>query len=259
MGPFKLQKNFVYKINKSNVGFDKNLLQVAEMAGGDYVMFLGNDDVVVEKGLVELVNILEKQNPDAVFSNYTITAGPSNKPISACKVGNFESGKNFDWVLQNLKEKITFISSITIKRKCLNLDGDLLHKYVDMNFMHMVLLFESLGETCAISYCPVPCVNAYDANPAGYDEKKVFLKDLGPIVNSYEGSYEKYSLNSFKAGVLRHVIGAGGVITVSDLIEYRLVTIESLFYLLLSRNNLWIKLRGLRDRIKSKIKSSVGA
>lgn len=62
----------IYKRNKINQGFDRNLRQSLELASGDYLLILGNDDSLNFPDAVEnLVNFLSTHDfPEIGFCNY---------------------------------------------------------------------------------------------------------------------------------------------------------------------------------------------
>lgn len=251
--PYVCNGNLVYQVNEENIGFDRNLLEVIGMASGTYIMLLGNDDMIIEKGIIDLVNILERLTPDAVFSNYNITFSQSNKRINAYNGIAFKSELKFNWILRKLKEKITFISSITIKKNCLPHNINFTEKFIDKNFIHIFLVFESLIRSHNIVYSPYPIVNAFDNNKATYNVKKLFIDDLGFIINSYSKSYKKTSIFAFKLGVLKHVVFSKEKILFSDLVSFKFLNINSLFYLLLSKKsvlNKLFKIKSLVDIVK---------
>ena len=64
--PFKKKLNIKFNKNKKNLGFALNLLKVSNMATGDFVWFLGDDDLMVRNG-IEKLEYLIKKNSDCDF------------------------------------------------------------------------------------------------------------------------------------------------------------------------------------------------
>lgn len=59
---------------KNNLGFDENLIRAAEAATGDYVLFLGDDDLLSPDSISQTANALAKNSPElaqgeAIFFN----------------------------------------------------------------------------------------------------------------------------------------------------------------------------------------------
>jgi glycosyltransferase involved in cell wall biosynthesis len=56
--------------NKSNIGFAKNMLQVVNMASGEYVWVIGSDDLLLPNSIIELVKIIKSnKNVDYFYVN----------------------------------------------------------------------------------------------------------------------------------------------------------------------------------------------
>ena len=64
--PYKKKLNIKFSKNKKNLGFAINLLRVSKMATGEFIWFLGDDDLLV-KNAIEKLLILIKKNNDCDF------------------------------------------------------------------------------------------------------------------------------------------------------------------------------------------------
>ena len=60
--PYRKKLNIRFNKNKKNLGFALNLLKVSDMATGDFIWFLGDDDLIVRNGIEKLEKILKKNN-----------------------------------------------------------------------------------------------------------------------------------------------------------------------------------------------------
>jgi glycosyltransferase involved in cell wall biosynthesis len=68
--PFRKKLNINYKKNKKNIGFAMNVLNVSLMAKGDFIWFLGDDDLVTNNSIKYLSNIIKKnKRVDFFFIN----------------------------------------------------------------------------------------------------------------------------------------------------------------------------------------------
>jgi abequosyltransferase len=120
----KISQNFkktrkypvVYKENKENLGFDKNLKELIRTAEGKWIVFMGDDDEFVPGALDKLIVFL-KDNPQLGYvlkSHYTVFAGGEKEPFrywSSTKF--FEPGVE---AYTSLFRKSVFISGFTIRR-----------------------------------------------------------------------------------------------------------------------------------------------
>ena len=68
--PFKKKLNIRYKRNKKNLGFAMNVLKVSLMAKGEFIWFLGDDDLVAKDSLNYLLNLIKNNKKiDYFFIN----------------------------------------------------------------------------------------------------------------------------------------------------------------------------------------------
>tara|TARA_B100000700_G_scaffold331550_1_gene465456 strand:- start:5355 stop:6347 length:993 start_codon:yes stop_codon:yes gene_type:complete len=58
--PFKKRLNIQFNKNKKNLGFALNLLKVSEMAKGDFIWFLGDDDLLMPDAIKKIQKIIKK-------------------------------------------------------------------------------------------------------------------------------------------------------------------------------------------------------
>ena len=104
--PFKKKLNINYSRNKKNLGFALNVLKVSSMAKGDFIWFLGDDDLLVKNSIKYLKNIINKnKNIDFFWINSSY--------LSAEYLKNFPSPFN----IKNLPKKMDTHSQLKNNRK----------------------------------------------------------------------------------------------------------------------------------------------
>jgi len=242
-----------WRRSEANVGFDRNVLEVIGMATGEYVMLLGNDDMVVEEGLHRLMDLLESHRPDAVFANYSITAFVSGKTHNVYELAGPRTGLRFEAIAELLREKVSFISSAVVRRERLRLNAPAVVGCIGKQFIHMALIFEGLKDSCGVAYSPYPLSQATDRNRDEYDIKEMFLRDLGFVVNSFAAAYGARAMRSFRMGVVEHVVMSGERLSRSDLRQFGLRGSRALFMLALSRSRFlaitYCRLRAVKRRL----------
>ena len=59
--PFRKKLNIKYKKNRKNLGFALNVLKVSLMAKGEFIWFLGDDDLTVNNSVKYLTNLIKKK------------------------------------------------------------------------------------------------------------------------------------------------------------------------------------------------------
>ena len=58
--PYKKKLNIRFNQNRKNLGFALNLLKVSSMAKGDFIWFIGDDDLLVPNAIEKLSNLINK-------------------------------------------------------------------------------------------------------------------------------------------------------------------------------------------------------
>ena len=66
ISPFKKKLKIKFNRNKKNLGFALNLLKVSSMAKGEFIWFIGDDDLLVKDSLKNLIKKIT-QNKDVDF------------------------------------------------------------------------------------------------------------------------------------------------------------------------------------------------
>jgi hypothetical protein len=247
-------RNLRWRRGDQNVGFDGNVLAVTAMATGEYVMLLGNDDTLVAEGVEALLDLLERDRPDAVFANYRVTLARNGRSRDVYEVGGARKGLTLAAILEMLREKITFMSSFVIRRALLRPGAPDVARCVGQHFIHVALLFEALKDSRNVAYLPLPISGATDRNAAAYDVKRTFLHHLGFVVAAFVPAYGDRAMNPFRAGVVEHVVLSGEPVTRSDLRQFGLSGPPAALMLSLSRSPLlataYRRLGGLKRRLR---------
>lgn len=204
LNEFKQYSNFSFNRNSQNMKFDYNLLKVAKMANGEYVLFLGDDDELQTEYLNEIISILKlKVGIEAIFSNYSIQT--SNRAIfkSVYKIENNIYNSNMNKILE-LGHFITFMSSIIIKRKLI--DFREVKKYEGYKFMHIAIVLNSLRNSNNILIYKNSLVHAFDNGLSNYNIEKYFEEYLMYIIDSESHYYNIKSIDIFKNSVFDFIV-----------------------------------------------------
>lgn len=137
--------NIRYIRNSENIGPDANFLQCLNKAKGEFVLLLGDDDVIFEGGIARILEfITSNPNCSIVFLNHTFFEGEYD--ATHCKKPHLENSGNI--VTHNKKEfmkfadnRITFMGALLISRSEL-VKVVAPDKYKDTYFIHTCIAFE---------------------------------------------------------------------------------------------------------------------
>ena len=66
----KKYKFIKYQKNKKNLGFDKNVICVLEMAKSKYCWLIGDDDLFLKDSMNEVITIIKSEEPDFIIAEY---------------------------------------------------------------------------------------------------------------------------------------------------------------------------------------------
>lgn len=131
---FKKQSNYkiVYVENKTNLGYDANLRELVKKANGEWIIYMGDDDVFIDKALDKLIFFL-KEHTQICYVLRSYQVKHQNGVIENFRY--FDGHKFFEPGLNAylfLFRKSVFISGFTIKRELIkpylidDFDGTLL-------------------------------------------------------------------------------------------------------------------------------------
>ena len=230
--------------NTTNVGFDRNILEVLNKSSGKYILFLGDDDIPIDENLDELCQLLEVNSPDSVFCNYNVEFLKKQKVVSAYGMNQDIYNLNIEQVLSLLGEKITFMSSLVIKKELINFNSNRLQVSLDKHFMHIAIMFDSLQDSNNIVYFSKPIVSANDMNPPTYNHYDVFVKGLGSLLIIFFKEDNK-GLDNFKTEILLFVLSSHQIVS-SEIDELQNYNYNKIKYLLFAYINLFFGIKGLK-------------
>jgi glycosyltransferase involved in cell wall biosynthesis len=137
-----------YEKNKYNMGADGNFLECYKKANGKYTLLLGDDDVLIDGAIREILNFITfNSDLSLLFLNHTSFCG-EYKGIEYCKKPFVNSDvKSFvtsdkNRFLRVAKHQLSFMSSFIVKTDIVNSIQDP-EKYSNTSFIHMCLAFEA--------------------------------------------------------------------------------------------------------------------
>ena len=179
-----------YIKNSENIGSDCNIAQCFNEAAGQYVLILGDDDLLVDGLLAWLVKRLAEQEFGVVcirpygFDHCFDKECPGNSGREIV----FRNGGRF---LARIGPLITFISTCIVNKKILdNLDA---RDFCGGNLVqvHLVIRAALAGElSLFVNRYSIACKRN---NSGGYDFSQVFVEELGRILDQYCSMGLKYS------------------------------------------------------------------
>lgn len=121
----EFQKNSNYNVNfnsnEKNLGYDRNLKKIIDLAQGKYVLFISDDDKLISNQLDKVLEILKK-GPKGVIYNPFYTTNLKEYRRLYLKDGYFNEGE--DYAKKHIYDSILFSGLIFEKEAVKNLDAE---------------------------------------------------------------------------------------------------------------------------------------
>lgn len=109
----------VWAIQDSNVGYDRNCIDVVSLSSGKYCWLLGSDDKVCDGAIALLIQNILDSRADIIQFAYTqnsVKVSPANDVYEATKISNHGEKIKYLENLENLSLALMFISCVSFRR-----------------------------------------------------------------------------------------------------------------------------------------------
>lgn len=245
--------------NDTNLGFDGNILEIIKKSKGKYILFFGDDDNINFNNFELLYEELKMNDYDGVFLNYSVLLNKKNSLVQVYDYLSNYKNLNLNEIINLLGEKITFMSSIVLKREIINLNSSNIKLSMGKYFMHLAVAFDTLKESNNILYFNSPIAEADGGNPPTYDHFEVFIRGLGQLLKIHYNDSDLEKLEIFKLEIALFVFSNKAIVSseYNELDDYLFNSIKIKFIAIL---NLYFgcypvgKLKGIYRKLKGKLK-----
>lgn len=187
---FQQQFSFVsYHRHDSNIGADGNFYWCFKHAMGKFIWIFGDDDVILDKKLKVIIELLTTINPHLIYlsgyaysgDNYLVEA-PKNKPV--LPKPNIEFYLSKEKYLKKVHYNITFTTANIVNKSVLaqNLNYE---SFVGLNLIHTCWIFETLITGNNFAVINEKIYAAKTNNSGGYKLFETFSKNFNLIINYF--------------------------------------------------------------------------
>ena len=172
-----------YHRNDKNMGFAYNFDYVLKMSDTKYAWLLGDDDEILENGLIKVIEILNKYKPGICIVN-GINNNNNNKVIN-----NIDSKlyTNKDDVLIEIGRIISWISTIIISKKIIkDIDAN---NFKENAFPHWIEILNFISNNCNLYWIKDVSVKIQKNCLSRYSNKYLdyFIKDRYYAIKKIKG------------------------------------------------------------------------
>ncbi|MBN1186299.1 MAG: glycosyltransferase family 2 protein [Bacteroidales bacterium] len=167
---------FTYYKQDKNKGLCGNFIKCRELAKGEYLWILSDDDFI-EQGLMKKIIevLLDNKDIALIFLNNWFK---TNKQYEVIKL-------NFNQLVYKIAERITLVSAYIIKNNKKN-DDELIEKFRNNDFIELIFLSKGLetSRNCIIINGKALQIRAAKAH--SFNAFKAFIEDIDDVLNFYE-------------------------------------------------------------------------
>ncbi|NQU32455.1 MAG: glycosyltransferase family 2 protein [Bacteroidetes bacterium] len=171
-----------YHYNHENIGWGGNFLQCLKKAQGKYVLLLADDDLIVDRGLEKIINVL---NSNILYGSITLNSYGygkefmQEKPLD-CKKNNKKYEIYEDYLYATCLNN-TLLSSTVINKDLINFDETVLESEKNLTHLRYILTASMKAE---INYIFGEFIIAVKRdNSSSYQYSQVFVNELWNIYN----------------------------------------------------------------------------
>jgi len=184
-----------YIVNKSNLGYDKNLIQAVRLATSKYVWLFGDDDSLEENILGKVIKILKENSFDYINLGYSLYNNgkkvPSNSFWRKYTPDEEIYITNLNKLILLRNHLFTFMSSHILNKELINFGN--LNKFIGIGtgWIHIFMVAECLSRSSKGYYIP-HCVKARAGNGRAGD--KTFIALLTEVTPDLIQNYNLYPI-----------------------------------------------------------------
>jgi hypothetical protein len=208
--------NIRYIRNEQNIGADGNFLQCLNLATGQYVWVMGDDDLLVQNAINNLLSLLAQDEYDLVYlSSFAFNAsddtdrrildGTISTTITNDKLGRFaEVVTDGRYFLEKVNALIGLISVMLVnKNRLLATPHPAIETLADSNLMQVGWLFPLVHQRMSVLFVWKRLVGYRSYNSGGWGICEVFGNRLQRIARQYFAQEPRLA-RGLMNGVLRY-------------------------------------------------------
>ncbi|HIW80358.1 MAG TPA: glycosyltransferase [Candidatus Acetatifactor stercoripullorum] len=188
MEAYSQEKKVRYFRNPENLGMDKNFLKCLQLARGEYIHLLSDDDILLPGAVAKILSLIESERPNYInlnsFTYSTDLYNPNEKKNPRINVKEDIVTKDKKTYMELIGVYITYISA-TIIRKSDFLKIQKPERYFGTYFLHAHLVLEILKEkTSKVVITRDAYIAAKNNNSGGFNLYEVWIKQYKNLLLS---------------------------------------------------------------------------
>ncbi len=192
---FTLKNTIIkYVKNQENIGPDNNFIKAFNLAQGQYLWMLGDDELLFDGAITLVLKFCKEKEFGCIYLNsipvifnqiHYFLGQPIDSLIKFKRFNSYQFAETMNY-------RITFLSgSIVNRTKLIESNSRIkedIEKYSKSNLVHLTWIFSSILSMPNSYYVATPIFAATVANSGGYSPAKVFVATLSEIYGYYFSS-----------------------------------------------------------------------
>ena len=177
--------DFRYIRNDNNIGADRNIIQCYQLATSNYVLVLGDDDILLDSSLDKILYTLSLGQYGIVYINsYGFNSDyfqEAPKKIKHTQLLIYNDLKRF---IEKVNYYFTFVSGNIVNKNLIDKSINI-EDFYDTNLAQTVLIFSALFNSTSNIYIDDHIIAARNNQTANYKLCKVFGSNFNKILNFF--------------------------------------------------------------------------
>lgn len=168
----------IHKRNEVNIGADANFLQCYELARGEYVWIVGDDDIIAAGAVAQILDTLETRKYDLVGLGSYGFSGDSAPPPRKLRGKFVEFANGTDYALR-VYTGLAFITGNILRKERIESEPHAqFSDFIGTNLVHLSWTFTLLKKQPRCILLRDPLVAIRNENTGGYGTSQVFGKNF---------------------------------------------------------------------------------
>ena len=205
----KLHSWIQYRRNRKNIGAARNIYNVIDMAAGEYIWVIGDDDKMTSEAIPRVFEYIEADynliitNFSHWVPDFSRLVGEHRMPLNLP-----ESINDANQLMECFGLNLGYISSCIIRASTyLSTNRDECEQYLTCGFPHLFSIYSGILKECRVRYISddLICNRTYDSG--GYDWYDYVVTGSSRIFDALlEKGYSARSIKTAKQAIIRDYI-----------------------------------------------------
>ncbi|MCI9480631.1 MAG: glycosyltransferase family 2 protein [Lachnospiraceae bacterium] len=170
--------------NEHNLGYDRNLKKILELAEGQYVFYISDDDTLYPYAIDKTIRVLEKENHSMIYAPFYLEGG---KELRRTYDKSYVIKSDPQYAAKHVFDSILFSGLVFRRDQVIDLDAE---PFLNKNYFQVYMFLYCISKWGGYYMCkPTVRAMADGENAYGYSdssEKNELLADRTSVFSNLE-------------------------------------------------------------------------